>query len=356
MKRYIEHCDNLLKNKEKPETFVSPVSAFGSNRVLRFITLLLASASFVYLAYGIVARYNENQIVQSNSLTNTGAIPLALARMEINIANNSAIHPTDNIFRSIQFKEILNFDAIPIWSFNENSESNSKRTLTVNQVNSSIKFKTSDWPLQLKYEKSYSQALMITMNGNFYNFAQSPDYIYVDDRNDNKNSIKLMISNFEVDSITLSADYSFRLLPCEQLLITITLEKHEMLNSNSNPCRNDFPDNLLPFFQYPMLKENLQNAVHASKLPYDKPTCEHICAVKYWLENGCKCYLSSESWHYAGRPKHTPICARTGENCTQSNLFITPSLEIKKCGCYQKCNGHRIRLVGVDKQRYSLGD
>lgn len=206
------------------------------------------------------------------------------------------------------------------------------------------------WPLRTSLENSYAGGITVSGVFDATNFTESSDI----SKDENYDLITFIISNFETDSPTTSAIgvQNFQLRPCEELHISLTLEHRTLLDRPNSHCRDDYPPELKKLLDLPMTPGRLFNSIFAPDLPYDKVTCDKLCAAKYWLPKW-NCFIDSEIWNYAGQPKNISICANS--HYINLSSVETPAAAFVDCKCYQKCDSYQLRIAGNNKIRYSYG-
>lgn len=229
--------------------------------------------------------------------------------------------------------------------------------MTVNQLNYdyierervSVDDMRKELPLQATTDAN-SLMIRAKFNGEYF--------IDNDNTNANVDQLTLRIKSFETDLQSSTAvDMShYKLLPCERLKIALELEQHLLYNGERSPCRHDYPDDLKQLLKHPMDPPLFFNPIFAPELPYDKTTCEHLCATRLWLPK-CRCYGSSEIWQYAGFPNDTLPCPplSTDTNCTQLSFQQIPISELNLCKCFLPCSSFKFNVAFTDKVKYSVG-
>lgn len=200
------------------------------------------------------------------------------------------------------------------------------------------------------------------MLSGYFNATDFIEYCQDYDIDDgNCDYISLYISSYESDywgtSFAIGTPF-YRLLPCENLMLSVALQHNKRIDRESNRCRNEYPLNVSKIIKEKLEPEDLFNPIFAPNLPYDELTCSRLCAAAYWLLK-CKCYMSFMSYRYAGSPKHLPTCVRGSKtvNCSKQHAEIsTPPEVIEACECYPQCQEHSYYIINEQRQRYALGN
>lgn len=207
------------------------------------------------------------------------------------------------------------------------------------------------WPLQTHLRNGSKTGL--ELNGYFdaTNFIESPDEFH------NQDNIIVEISSFETDSFISAAIGipNFKLMPCEEIRISLALEYYSLEDRPESRCRDDYPEQIKSMFKAPMTAELFYNPAFAPNLPYDPFICNNMCFVSYILQR-CHCYATYEAWRYVGLKADYPLCVQFGNNCSMLESYDTRWSEIQDCNCHKKCSGHRFRIVSNEKMRYSYGN
>lgn len=103
-----------------------------------------------------------------------------------------------------------------------------------------------------------------------------------------KDRITVMLASFDSDTIEITdvkgVPQHFKLLPCEELSIGITMQHYTYIDRAQSPCQSDYPTELKSLLRNPLKPEYLHNSILAPNLPYSQRTvfpsiiCLYVCA------------------------------------------------------------------------------
>lgn len=174
--------------------------------------------------------------------------------------------------------------------------------------------------------------------------------------------IHLHVSSFESDYIGTTLGIGvpqYSLLPCENLMLSVSLQHQKRMDRKASRCRNEFPSSVTGIFKSKLAETDLFNPIFAPNLPYDLLTCNRLCITAYWLPE-CGCYMNWMSYRYAGSPKNMTICSSSSPNeanCTKwHGETSTPPEVLPACECFPRCDEQSFYVVNEQRQRYTLGN
>lgn len=301
-----------------------------------------------------IRRYLKHEIRQTLTTIQKDKLPLPIVTLQLDSFRNTSAGPSKPQVE-MRFKVTVDRVNAENWTYYIG-----QNYLTFNRFNYNMLSNTNisldqyrkKWPVHtVNSMLGYRQGVTITGYLNRTNFIEYPDSNWNEDR------VSVYITSFESDawSSAEAGIRNYRLLPCEQLEISIEVEQYKLINRSSSPCRDDYPETLRKLTKEPMTPDHFYNGFLAPKLPYDPITCEDMCASRYWQEF-CNCFVSSDVWLHAGKPDKIPMCSDYGTKCTRSTAYETPTEVITNCQCYPKCEGYRFRVVAKDKTNYGQGN
>lgn len=320
--------------------------------MLTVAVVIVFSGLFTVHAYKTISRYLEYKIQQVQHIKQNSSLSLPTVTLLFNIysADNST-SDTD-----VQFGLWLDGKNFPRWGYSEGHFSDqhyvdanvADNDYLVSQ-NLTLEDRRGEWPLQTHYTNSINRGIAVA---GYFDATKLLEFI---DGNKSALTIRLYIQSFESDPASNSAigiPY-YQLMPCEQLIISLALEHHTLINRTDRPCRDDYPDALKMMLKKQMTTNLFYNPIFAPNLPYSQETCRKLCEENFWLSK-CSCYGNPAVRLYAGQPENM-TCPEYGPNCTLNEDYKIPSDTINECKCYPTCKSYRFHVAGDDKIRYSYG-
>lgn len=317
----------------------------------------IAFALFIYHSYTIIARHLDHDILEVHKVIKNQSLTMPIVEMRL----DSYRHPkSSRPFNEMTFKASLNQQPVPGWAYVNYSIRTDfwwEDDITLNVVGAkNIAEGQSKWPLRIEYatdDKNFGYLIEGHLNGTSFVKAKTEDDF---------DMIMVKIYSFDTDPCNYPRtngvpDY-FELLPSDELRITVSLKKYNLLNRPDSPCRTDYPSELKKLLKNPLEPTDLYNSILAPNLPYDEDICAALCYDNYWLSQ-CNCYMHYDILKYSGKPK-TDLCLLEHENkdpnCTIS-LFNpnTPLEALAGCNCWKKCEGYAFEVTGYDKTQIDFG-
>lgn len=356
------------------------LSFISHNRVL-FCTVLLTSMGLFGLhSYKILSRYFAYEVQQISFVVRETSLTMPSVFLELlstkssregtsdygddrNQNQNQSMFtddgPSANESLTIGVAAKIDTEVVPPWALflKETSDKYHRTALfSINHVSNDPFLRSltpldeirKTWPLR-SITNSYNYyigGLLVTAFINATNFFN--------DINGFDDSLRFTIRNLDNET---DSDYRYsglqyyEMLPCENLVISISLEHYNKLNRPTSPCRNEYPQDIKKM----ILKPDTINPLF-EELPYDPIICKELCINKYWMKN-CSCFISERSWLYAGAPVVTTLCSDDiGGICSsgvEALISKTPNDVVSDCSCFPKCSGYSIKINDAQQQIFS---
>lgn len=311
------------------------------------------------------------EFLESQKIVYNQSLPMPVIRLLLKSRRN--INSSRPFLHFNYCAATFNRQPIPDWAlynYTYQDATHANEHIYINAVDATnyerAKTSSTDWPLRTEYVTGESD------NGfRLECWVNSSHFLETTDKNE-KDELQLKITSFDIDPNDIAdmkgvPEY-FRLLPCDVLVVTVTLQQHHLINRAESPCRNDYPAELKKLINTPMKPQWLYNAMLAPDLPYDQRVCDNLCASNYWLPK-CNCMISYEAYYYAGGADNASIkyCPEDLENADSETIYggngcvmqfaysRTPVNEFTKCKCYKKCDGYFFMISAFDKFRLRTG-
>lgn len=322
------------------------------------ILLLLACSVHIWV---IVRRFQKHEVVQTSATERHQSLPLPGVVVIFNNIRNQTSPSYGMEAINMSFSAFFDGYEFPFWASQEVHTRmqhyislNAVNYANLQKMNKTLDEIRNKWPIQTSIANNLSNLQGIQIIGRF----NATNFITYQDSNGNRDNIQVIINSFEVDNPSSNAigmTY-YHLNPCEAVSIALALERYKKLNRPESRCRDDYPDNLKKMLIQPMTTDYLYNPIFAPFLPYDQQTCAILCAAEYWLPK-CDCYVSYDTYQYAGEPSDVPICPpyEKQKNCTRNAWTEAPGEVIQRCECHSKCNSVGFRVINVEKISYGYG-
>lgn len=315
--RYLRHDVNLIE------------TVFTQNSLQMPIVEL-------WLNFGLKSSKTNGSFPPSPSLGKTnGSFPLQAFKVDINFSN-----------------PLLDGNLVEPWAYEQSVNQRQNDAIVsyvkVNQINRdylqnysiSIENFLPQWPLKSNRFNNFNAGIYIEAMVNAKNL------IDFEDETGESGQITVRINPFQAGLGILVGLPQYEILPCEELSISLTLERYQLQNRSNSPCRDEYPQYVADFIK----NSDAKNLTFAYQLPYDPAVCKMLCKSKYLLDK-CKCFFSFDAWIYAGKPNDIELCsAASPDPSTDCGEIV-----LENCSCHAKCNQTVVRINEVQKFSHAKG-